>query len=274
MSGKYFESFDKAKIYYHKTTKDKNKWLIFLHGLGGDLTAWNKEKSYFNKLGISTIAIDLRGHGFSERSKNQDFYKLENFAKDVKALLRHESIENAIIIGHCFGGMISIYFQSLFPNSSKGLILIDTSYKPPFISNHPVSKILFSHIIGLLIKVVPNVHQKGHVNFDQFTGTQDLNFKRILSDILHTSLRSYLMLCDRLVNLNAEKLLEKITVPTLVIEGTNDSIFPPQIAQLLSNRIKNSQLSLIEGANHIVVINNPKDLEKSMESFLRKISFI
>lgn len=274
MSGKYFTSFDGAKIYYHKTTKDKNKWLIFLHGFGGDLTAWQKERAYFTRLGFSTVAMDLRGHGYSDRVDNKDFYKLENFAKDVRALIEHESIKNTVIIGHCFGGMVSIYFQSLFPKLSKGLILIDTSYKPPFIGNSFVSRVLLTHILDLLSKVMPNVERKGHINFNKFVGTSDLDIKRIFSDILHTSLRSYLMLCDNLVNLDAEKLLGKITVPTLVVEGTNDSIFPPEIAQALSKRIKNSQLTLIEGANHIIVINNPKDLEKTMEDFLLKIGFM
>src|SRR3989344_6386457 len=119
MSGNYFQSFDGAKIYYDKTVRDKNKWLIFLHGFGGDLTAWQKERAYFAKLGLSTIAMDLRGHGLSARSDKKDFYKLESFAKDVQMLIQHESIKNAILVGHCFGGMVAIYFQAIFPNSSK-----------------------------------------------------------------------------------------------------------------------------------------------------------
>lgn len=274
MDGKYFTSFDGSKIYYHKTTKDQNKWLIFLHGFGGDLTAWQKERAYFTRLGISTIAMDLRGHGLSSRSDNKDFYKLENFANDLKILLEKESITNSVIIGHCFGGMVAIYFQVKFPNYAHGLILVDASYKPPFIGDNLVAKVFADQIINLLLKFVPNLRKTGHVDFNKFIGTSDLDFKRILSDILHTSLRSYLMLSENLVNLDAKTLLDKILVPTLVIAGTKDSIFPPDIARYLSKRVKNSQLDLIEGANHILVLNNPKELEKSIEGFLKKIKFI
>ncbi len=272
MSGKYFISFDGARIYYHKTVKDKNRWLVFLHGFGGDLTAWSKERAYFSKLGISTAAMDLRGHGLSDRSENSDFYNLENFAKDVKILLEKESINNAVIIGHCFGGMVSIYFQAQLPNNSKGLVLVDTGFKPPFISNNPVAKVFADYLIRLL-QSLPDIKVAGHADFNKFQGTNDINFRRILSDILHTSLRSYLMLSENLVNLDETRLLDKIQIPTLVIEGSKDSIFPPEIAKYLHKRIKTSELDLIEGANHILVINNPKELEESIQSFLQKINF-
>lgn len=272
MDGQYLTSFDGAKIYYQKTVRDQNRWLIFLHGFGGDLTAWQKERTYFTHLGISTIAMDLRGHGLSERRDDKDFYKLENFAQDVIALMEQEQIKNPVVIGHCFGGMVTIFLGAKFPHLAKGLVLIDTSYKPPFISENFVAKAFFDQMINLLLKIAPDIKQKGHADFNQFKGSADLDTKRILSDILHTSLRTYLMLCDNLVKLDAKDLLDKIQVPTLVIEGSKDSIFPPEIAKYLSSRIKHSQLDLIEGANHIIVLNNPEDLEKSIEIFLQKLN--
>ena len=274
MNGKYFTSFDGAKIYYHKSLKDKNKWLIFLHGLGGDLTAWKKERSYFSKLGISTIAMDLRGHGFSERRNDQNFYKFENFAKDVEVLIEEEGIKGFILIGHCIGGIISIYFQAQSHYPSKGLILIDTTYKPVFFGKNFIPNVLLDKMIRLLLKVAPAKKANGHEKHDQFVGTKDINLRRLLSDILHTSLRSYLMIFDSLVNFKAGDLLKKIQVPTLVIEGLEDSIFPPQLAIELSSRIKNSELEFVKDADHILVINNPKDLEKDIEKFLKRINFI
>lgn len=274
MNGQYFTSFDGAKIYYHSTKRDKSKWLILLHGFGGDLTAWEKERAYFNKLNISTIAIDLRGHGLSQRSSSKEFYKLENFTKDVEVLIRRENIKNPVVVGHCFGGMVAIYFQVKFPNYSQGLVLIDTSYKPPFFSFNPVEKTFLIDLIELFLKFLPDIKIAKHRNFAKFIGTPDINIQRILSDILHTSLRSYLILCENIIDSNAKELLGKINVPTLIIEGTNDTIFPPDIARYLNKRIKRSELKFIAGANHILVLNNPAELEKTIENFLKKISFI
>lgn len=273
MAGQYFTSFDGAKIYYHKTEQNKDKWLVFLHGFGGDLTAWEKERAYFDQLGFSTIAMDLRGHGLSERGNDKNFYKLENFAKDVAALLEKEKLSNIVIIGHCFGGMISIYLQTKLPHRSKGLVLVDTSFKPPFFSYNPVEKVFLKEMFELLTRFMPDLKIKGHRHFDFSKNTSDINIPRLMSDILHTSLRSYLTICENLIDLNIEELLNKIIVPTLVVEGLNDHVFPPKVAQYLHKRIKKSQLDLIPGANHIIILNDPKDLEESIYGFLKKINF-
>ena len=81
------------------------------------------------------------------------------------------------------------------------------------------------------------------------------------------------MISNHLIKLDAEALLNKILIPTLIIEGTKDSIFPPKVAEHLSKRIKNSQLNLMEGENHIIVLNNPDDLSKTINEFLLKINF-
>ena len=74
--------------------------------------------------------------------------------------------------------------------------------------------------------------------------------------------------------MDAKQLLDKISVPTLVLEGEEDSIFPPDIAEYIHKRIKKSQLEFIPNANHILVLNNPKELEKGIQSFLEKIKFL
>lgn len=274
MVKKYIKSFDGAKIYYHLSLKNPDKWLIFLHGFGGDLTAWQKERAHFSKLGISSIAIDLRGHGLSSRGQDQDFYRFENFAKDIHSVIKAEKIGKPIIIGHCFGGIVALYLQALFPDATRGLILVDTSFKPPFISNHQVSRVLSDSLFNILSKLAPDLQKGGHRNFNKYVNTADWDIKRIVSDILHTSIKTYLLLCRSMANLDASGLLKKISVPTLIIEGERDSIFPPIVAQQLKNRIKNSQLDLVDGANHIIVLNNPQDLEKSIEQFLNKLKFI
>lgn len=272
MTGSYLKSFDGAKIYYHKTIRNPDKWLIFLHGMGGDLTAWSNEREYFSKHNISTIALDLRGHGLSDRSDNQDFYKIENFAGDVAVLIEKEKIKNLTIVGHCFGGVISMYFQNLYPHYSQGLVLVDTSYKPPFFGEKPVTKFFYDHLFKLMA-LIPDIKLKNHANLERFIGTGDLNVRRIASDILHTSLKSYFLTCETFLNIDAKELLGKIMIPTLVIEGDKDSIFPPEIAEYIKNRIKNSEIEFIKGANHIIVINNPKQLAESILKFLDKLKF-
>ncbi len=267
-------SFDGTEIFYNyiKGTK-KDKWLIFLHGLGGDLTAWDKERIAIKALGYSTLAIDLRGHGLSKRPKIEEAYDLNNFVKDVLVILDEEKIQKPVLVGHCLGGMISLTLEGTHPKTSQGLILVDTSYKPPYLVNILSDHAVLNKIVHLLANHIPAIGIYKHVDFSKFVGTTDLDPKRILSDVLHTSLKSYLLICEDLIGYDASELLKRIVVPTLVIEGTEDIIFPPKVARDLGHRIKKAQVDFIQGANHILVINNPEDVVLEIHTFLKKIQF-
>lgn len=272
MTRKYFKSFDGASIFYSLSKRSDN-WLIFIHGMGGDETAWIKERAYFTKMGYSTLALDLRGHGLSARSGKPGFYKMANFAQDLKCLIDHLKIKRTCIIGHCFGGMVAMIFAAKYSRLLTSLVLVDTSYKPPFISNRYLDKKILSLMLEILSKNLPDFHVRGHANFQSFAGTTDLDWNRLQSDILHTSLRSYLSICKNLINFDGRALLTGIKVPTLVVEGEKDTIFPPEIAKFIEGRIKSAELDLIPNANHIIVINNPRELSESIEKFLRKTNF-
>jgi pimeloyl-ACP methyl ester carboxylesterase len=272
---KDLESHDGTIIHYEMSMPDaKDRTIIFLHGLGGDLTAWEKERKYFNDLGINTLAMDLRGHGYSGRSNDRSFYSMINFAKDILALMREERLKDVTLVGHCFGGMISLILEGHYPKSSKNLVLVDTSFKPPYFAesfnNHP----FMLWMLSLITQIVPDIGIPGHTDFKKFIGTKDFDIERIANDILHTSLKSYLLMLENLIEYNATTLLSKIMVPTLIVDGVNDSIFPPEVARHLRDRIKRSELDIIPMANHILVVNNPQDLSRDIAAFLVRNKFI
>lgn len=270
------KSFDGTKIYYEKISvnTDKEHIVIFLHGLGGDLSAWDKEREYFHSEGISSIAIDLRGHGFSDRSENKEFYKFSNFADDVLAVMKEEKYKKYTIVGHCFGGMITLILEGNNPKSATNLVLVDTGFKPPLLIEPLRNNPVLLWILETFVSSIPNLRVLGHADFSKYIGTNDIDFRRLTSDILHVSLRSYLLISENLFGYDASKLLAKISIPTLVIEGKKDTIFPPNIAIELQRRIKRSEIDFIDGANHILVTSNPLDLAREIERFLIKRKFV
>ena len=270
---KKINSFDGTKINYDISKSSKDNWLIFIHGAGGDLTAWRKERYFFHKKGYSTIPVDLRGHGKSERPDLPISYKLENFAKDVDTIIKHEKIKNFIIIGHCFGGIVTIMFQKLFPLLAKAYILIDTTYKAPKKLKQLFHKYpFFVHILNHILEN-ENLRKKhfSHVKYKKFIGTGDYNAFRIFSDIAHTSFKSWIFTYENLSNFNGIKIMKKINKPVLIIEGKKDSIFNVLKAEKIHKLIKNSELKIIPNANHIIILNNPGVLEKEIFNFITTI---
>src|SRR3989338_4944959 len=121
-------SFDHVGINY-SIERISGFFLVFVHGIGGDLNVWKKKRKFFHKKGFSTLAIDLRGRGLSDKPDFIESYGLECSAKDIQGILKKEKITRFILIGHSFGGMVTIKFYELFPTLSKAYILIDTAPK-------------------------------------------------------------------------------------------------------------------------------------------------
>ena len=264
-------SFDKTKINYNISRHSK-EFLIFIHGAGGDLSAWNKERTYFHRKGISTLAIDLRGHGKSERPNKLEDYRLAKFAKDINEIIKKENIKKFIIVGHSFGGVITIKFHELFPKKSKAYILIATTHKSPKSIKKMFKQKGFVNLINKFLSKTSS--KKGsHVDFNKFVGTKDYSPRRILSDITHTSFKSWFFTYQSLSDFNLTKSLNKMKQSVLIIEGEKDSIFKVPVAKKMHKLLKHSKLDIIPKANHMIVINNPKAIKKEILEFIKKQKF-
>lgn len=269
---KKVKSFDGTFINYCIKKSESDQFLVFVHGAGGDLTAWNSEVNFFQNKEYSTLAIDLRGHGLSDRPSKLNDYQLDNFAKDIKVVLDKEKITNFVIIAHCFGGMVTMEFQKLYPNIAKRYILIDTTSKAP--QRLKAVRLLGSPILPIFNFLLQTrfLDRKkfDHVDFDKFIGTGDMNVERIYSDISHTTFRSWLFTYQHIAQFDGREALKNINVPVLIIHGEDDKVFGVKKALEINGLVDKSILDIIPQANHIIVINNPEILSDKIYSFLQK----
>src|ERR1035437_4684178 len=96
---KNVKSKDGVNLYYEVySTKTAHPALFFVHGVGGDMDAWQYVKDALLEKGFSSIAMDLRGHGKSNHPYSAKKYKLENFIEDIITIIDAEKIDKAIIV--------------------------------------------------------------------------------------------------------------------------------------------------------------------------------
>ncbi len=62
-----------------------------------------------------------------------------------------------------------------------------------------------------------------------------------------------------------------IATPTLVICGTADLMTPPKYAEYLHQQITGSELALISGAGHMVMLEKPDEVSQAIETFLDQL---
>ena len=81
-------------------------------------------------------------------------------------------------------------------------------------------------------------------------------------------------LCNTLLALSKRKetcsKLENIKVPVHIMVGKEDKITPPAAAQFMHEKIKNSSISIIEGAGHLTNIENPIEFNNQLKKFIHQ----
>lgn len=259
-----------VKVYYEKHTGEKKKpTLFFVHGLGGDLDAWQSIKKPLQKKGYSTIAIDLPGHGLSDHPKSAKFYKIQNLAESIKEVMQKEKLKKAVLVGHCFGAVISLAFAVSFPQNLTYLIVISPNFRPPHYINAKWKKILANHIINIVSFFSPPPIFPSHSIYAQGQYHKDYEWFGLAKTIIKNSLRSYLQSSKQIINLDLENQLNKIKTKTLIISGENDTIYPLSISKKIQSRIKDSKLEIIKGGNHVIVLNNAHKIYRLINSHLQ-----
>lgn len=113
----------------YRTWGDKGKpGLVFAHGGGGHLHWWDFIAPYFIK-DHSVIALDFAGMGDSDHRRQ---YSAEGFASELVAVCDDAGFDqDAIAIGHSFGGAVSLKAATLWPDRFQGIIMMDSAVKPP-----------------------------------------------------------------------------------------------------------------------------------------------
>ncbi len=273
MVGRFIKSFDGNRIYYDICRK-RGSFLVFLHGWPHNHTVWKKELRYFQKKGYSTVAVDLRGHGKSDKPSRLKDYTFDRFAKDINLIINREKIQDFILIGHSLGGMIGLEMYSLFPKGIKALVLVDTIYENPlkhfsFIRHLHLTP-LTEHVLKFILES-DKIRKKHfpYVDFSKFKDHSD--FFYWMKGAKETPMKSVLSCLEEMVEFNRKDVLKKIEVPTLIIEGEKDRRIPLDSAKVMAKKIKGAELKIIKGASHDVDIRRPNEVEHTILDFLDQI---
>lgn len=262
-----------VKIHYHwqLAVGSENRPVVLLPGLGGSLPAWNLVRAHLTKAGWSTLALDLRGHGQSDRPPSQTAYRMDNYCQDLVEVFDQLHVSHPILVGHCLGGMVAMTLAARRLYPLKRLVLVATAAQLPGWGRRWLKKVSLIKLLNWSLKVMPDFWLKDQVNYDRFIGTRDYDWGRIFGDILHTSPRSYFWLLENLAAWQAADILPQINVPTLVIAGTDDQVTPPAMAQELVAKIPDSKLAILPATNHLPLLNSPELLANQIVDFLSDI---
>ena len=236
--------------------------LLFIHGLGSYLKAWERNIPVLKKH-FRCIALDLPGYGKS--SKHIHSGEVGFYTEILNNLYSKLGLKNVSLVGHSMGGHIVTAYVINYPKEISNLILVAPAGFETFTDKdiELIKKNISPEII--LNTSDEQIRLNYQINFYQMPVEAEsmiedrIAIKKDEKFINHTTVVS-----NSLFGLLKEPVfnrLKEITIPTLIYFGTEDLLIPnkflhqsttKEIALLGASHIKNSKLVLIEKCGHFL----------------------
>lgn len=223
-----------------KLPRNRRPKLYVIHGWTYTVAPWERTISLLEKQGLVVEMLNVPGLTTSSKK----VWTIDEY-KDWA----DRNIPNgAIALGHSNGGRILLNLCSEKPDKLSHLILLDSAGVYEVSNKRDVARNL-SKKLGFL-KKIPGLTRVWH----KMIGASDYarapeNMKKTLANMLDS---------DKSLN------IARVTTPTSILWGANDTVTPPHQAEIIHQSIKDSTLKIFPGWSHAPYISHPDELAKAI----------
>ncbi|MEM7131360.1 MAG: alpha/beta hydrolase [Chloroflexota bacterium] len=273
---------DNTKTYSHLSTdhgeadQDDSKppILILIHGAGGTHIHWPAELRTLSSGFV--YALDLPGHG---RSDPPGRTTVDAYADDVMAFVEaldfsaqglsdrdlsgyETSKEKArvVLVGHSMGGAIAQVIGIRNPEWLAGLVLVGTS------ARLPVTDIILDGLLKDFPKTVNFIMKmcwSGPYVQAIRIALAGREMRKISPEVVHGDF----VACN---GFDVRRRLGEVSVPTLVISGSDDKMTPQKFGRSLADAIPSASLEVMPKSGHMMALEYPLELTALVEQFMNK----
>jgi len=238
--------------------------VVLIHGLPGTAEDWEDVTPLL--AGHRTIAIDRPGFGYSTGG----YVPFDRQLEVIHELLAKLHVSRPILVGHSYGGTVSLGFAERYPSEVRGLVLVDAAAAGQKVE-------VFGRAQAHLVKFLqlPVIRQVANATFGQLLITVSVNqaeseafdplpvvaahHRRVLEiNMTHGNLEAWAgeSLAANGVIAQIDKGLADITVPAVVIQGEKDELVHPIHGRKLAATLPHARLVMLYGG-HMQPYNHP-----------------
>ena len=230
--------------------------IVFIHGAGGSHQVWLQQLKSLGRR-RKAIAVDLPGHGDSNGSGAD---RIEAYRDIVKGCIAALGLDRIVMVGHSMGGAITQSIALAYPELLAAIVLVGSGVRlrvqPQILAGLRDDA---GRAVDLIIKLV------------HAPGTPAEVLKQDADAMLRISIpviEGDLLACDAF---DLMEQVKAVSIPALVICGTDDLVTPPKYAEYLHSQINGSQLQLVPAAGHMVMMEQPDEVNRGIEAFLDRL---
>ena len=241
----FYKINDNNQMYYEYLNKQSDTTIVFLHGWGTSL----EEFDSFKHLEENILLVDFVGFGKS--SKITSKLSLYDYVRHLHLLIESLNLNSIILVGHSFGGRVSILYSYLY-NVNRIVLVGSAGIKPKrtikYYTNVYTYK-LQKLIYKLLRKSDESIKHKGSSDY------------KILNDFERATF-------SLIVNKDLKKYLKKLKSKVLIMHGVHDQTIHFRDAVLMHKLITDSKLIPYYNSGHFLYKNEHNKFIKVLKRFI------
>ena len=239
--------------------------VLLVHGWLGNRSFWERQVTALRDR-FTVVTVDLRGHG--ESSPPRTGYTIGGMAADMEQLVRAIGAQKVAVVGWSMGGMIAQELVRRLGDRATALVLVGTTAGAIADPKNPHGN---PALAEELRKAVGE-------DFRQFVrtfaaqlfklGTASPLLAWATGQMQRTPPHVAQACLDGVLEADLRDKLAALKLPTLVIHGRAEALFPLGMAEELKKGISGAQLTIFEESGHSPHLEEPERFNEVVATFL------
>ncbi|MEO8194184.1 MAG: alpha/beta hydrolase [Gemmatimonadales bacterium] len=251
--------------------------VILIHGFGTSSFLWRNVAPAITDAGHTAYAVDMFGHGESDRPVDADF-GIAAQAEYLDAAMTALRVSRGIIVGVDIGGDVALRLAATRPERVEKLVLINT---PAFDElparditqmQRSTAKFAFRTTRGVL-GAAPLIEGvlKGSVADPENHMPVKLIARYLAPFVGKDGVNHLLTLASSITDEDMEDVdLKTIHVPALILWGERDEWLDPKVADRLVNALPDGRLVRLPGVGRLIPEENPEQMNTLLLDFMKR----
>jgi len=244
--------------------------MVFAHGFGCDQAMWRHVAPAFES-DFQTVLFDAVGAGRSDLSAYDavKYADLAGYADDLVEIVQELGLTQIVFVGHSVSAMVGVLASLKAPELFSKLILVGPSPRYiddgdyvggfgaaqieellEFLADNPMG---WSQAMAPAIMGNPDRPELGEELTDSFCRTDPV----IAEDFARATFTS-----DNRAD------LDRVTIPTLILQCSDDIIAPLEVGQYVHAHIAGSQLVVLEATGHCPNLSAPAEVTAAIRAYV------
>ena len=252
-----------SDLLHHVVTGDRAAIaLLLVHAVGADLRMWEECAAIWSRR-FCVVACDLRGAG---RTPSPDRpWRPADHVRDLEAVRELLGLTRVISIGCASGAFVAASYAATYAQRAIGVVISDGKARIDAQSRERVESRLALVRKGTMQAVIPAAIDLA------FTGMpKGERYDRYTARFAQNDPQGYAMLALGMLDSDLAPVLQSIAVPSLVLVGEHDMIYPVAKAREIHALLRGSELKILEGASHLPPYQAPELFAQTVEEFISR----